>query len=91
MPIYEYEHRVTGERVELIRPVGKKYDCPPDLLPVISRPGRPKIGKGVPNPGDADQSVPRALKETEERIGTGALERASGFSHRQLKKAWDIK
>jgi hypothetical protein len=90
MPIYEYENRVTGERVELIRSVGKKYDCPPDLLPVISLPGRPKVGDGLPNPADADQSIPRAFKECEQRIGTSETCRQSGFTAKQIKKAWGI-
>lgn len=92
MPIYEYQHRVTGERVELFRPVGEKYDCPPDLLPVISLPGRPRIGKaGLSDPSHADQAIPRAFKETEARIGTSETCRLSGFTHKQIRKAWGIR
>ena len=95
MPIYEYENKVTGERVERFAPrplsLRERYDCPPDLLPVISLPGRPKIGKGLPNPDDADQAVPRAFKDCEQRIGTSETCRLSGFTAKQIKRAWGIK
>jgi hypothetical protein len=91
MPLYEYENIVTGERVEMFRPLGKKYDCPPDLLPVISLPGRPKIGVGIPDPSDADQAVPRAFKECEQQLGTSEVVRQSGFTAEQIKKVWKIK
>ncbi len=91
MPLYEYEDRLTGERIELFKPVRDRHNCPPNLMPVISRPGRPRIGKGLPDPSHADQAVPRALREEEQRIGTSELARQSGFSARQLKKVWNIK
>lgn len=91
MPIYEYEDRRTGRRIEMFRPLGQKYDCPPNLMPVISLPGRPRIGKeGLPNPEDAEQSVPRAFKECEQRIGTSEMCRLSGFTHKQIRKAWSF-
>ena len=83
------KHPDTGEIVELIRPLGQKYDCPPDLMPVISLPGRPRMGKeGLPNPDNAEQSVPRAFKVTEQRIGTSETCRLSGFTAKQIRKAW---
>ena len=92
MPIYEYEDRLTGERVEMFKPVRERYDCPPNLMPVISLPGRPRIGKGgLPDPSHADQSVPRAFKECEQRIGTSETCRQAGYSAKQIKKAWNIK
>ncbi|HEX3625142.1 MAG TPA: hypothetical protein VH280_06940 [Verrucomicrobiae bacterium] len=91
MPIYEYENINTGERIEIFKPVRERYNCPPNLLPVISLPARPRMGKeGLPDPANADQSIPRAFKETEERIGTGETCRLSGFTAKQIKKAWGI-
>lgn len=89
MPIYEYEDRISGERVELWRPLGAKYDCPPNLMPVISLPGRAQIGRaGLPDPSQAAQSVPRAFRECEQKIGTSEMCRLSGFTARQIRKAW---
>jgi len=92
MPIYEYEDRATGERVERFAPrplsLRERYNCPPDLMPVISLPGRPKIGRGLPDPADADQAVPRAFKETEQQIGTSETTRLSGFTPKQIRETW---
>ena len=93
MPIYEYEDRVTGQRIERFAPrplsLRERYDCPPDLMPVISLPGRPKIGReGLPNPADAELSVPRAFKECELKMGTSETCRLSGFTAKQIRKAW---
>ena len=90
MPIYEYENTLTGERIEMFRPLGQKYNCPPDLLPVISLPGRPKIGAGVPDPSNADQAVPRAFREVEQQLGASEVERQSGFTAKQIRKAWSF-
>lgn len=94
MPIYEYEDRVTGERVEQFAPrplsLRERYNCPPNLMPVISLPGRPKIGEGVPDPADANQSIPRAFRETEQKLGTAETCRLSGFTAKQIKRAWKI-
>lgn len=92
MPIYEYEDRVTGERVEMFKPVRERYDCPPNLMPVISCPARPRIGRaGLPDPSLAEQSIPRAFKECEQKLGTSETCRLSGFTARQIKRAWNIK
>ena len=90
MPIYEYEDRVTGKRVELLKPVKERYDVPPNLMPVISLPGRPRIGAGVPDPSHAEQAVPRAFKECEQQLGTSEVERQSGFTAKQIKRAWSF-
>lgn len=89
MPIYEYEDVNTGERVEMFKPVRERYNCPPNLMPVISLPGRPKIGRaGLPDPSQAEQSIPRAFKECEQKLGTSETCRLSGFTHKQIRKAW---
>jgi hypothetical protein len=88
MPIYEYEDRVTGERIEMLKPVNERYNCPPNLMPVISLPGRPRIGAGVPDPSHADQAIPRAFKECEQQFGTSETCRQAGFTAKQIRKAW---
>lgn len=91
MPIYEYLDKLTGELVELSKPIRLRDDCAPNLQRVMSRPARARIGAGVADPSHADQAVPRALKEEEQRIGTSELERLSGFSAKQMKRIWKIK
>lgn len=91
MPIYEYQDKETGEIVELIRPARERYNCPPNLMPVISCPGRPRIAKGLPDPSLAEQSIPRAFKDCEQKLGTSETCRLSGFSAKQIKRAWNIK
>jgi hypothetical protein len=90
MPIYEYEDRVTGKRVEMLKPVRERYEVPPNLMPVISLPGRPKIGEGLPDPSRADQAIPRAFKECEQQCGTSETCRLSGFTAKQIRKAWSF-
>ena len=92
MPIYEYVHRLTGERIEMFRrSFREKYNCPANLMPVVSLPGRPRIGKaGLRDPAHADESIPRAFKECEQRIGTSETCRLSGFTHKQIRKAWNF-
>lgn len=93
MPIYEYQDRITGERVERFAPrplsLRERYNCPPNLMPMISLPGRPRIGRaGLPDPSLAEQSIPRAFKECEQKLGTSETRRLSGFTPKQIRKAW---
>lgn len=90
MPIYEYQDIHTGESVELIRPVRERYNCPPNLMPVINLPGKPRIGtSGLADPAHADQAIPRAFKECEQEFGTADTCRLSGFTAKQIKKVWN--
>jgi hypothetical protein len=92
MPIYEYEDERTGRVVELSRPMRLRDDCPPHLQRVISRIGRPRTGRaGLADPSQADQAVPRALRELECSMSTAEVERQTGFSAKEMKRIWKMR
>jgi hypothetical protein len=92
MPIYEYEDLKTGRLVELSRPMRLRDDCPPNLKRVVSRTGRPRMGRdGLADPSHADQAVPRALRELENTMPSSEVERQTGFSAKQMKRIWKMK
>jgi hypothetical protein len=91
MPLYDYEDVGTGEITTLCRPVRLRDDCPPNLKRVISRVGRPRVGRGgLPDPSHADQAVPRALRQLEQTMPSSEVERQTGFSAREMKRIWKI-
>jgi hypothetical protein len=95
MPLYEYQDKDSGEIVERFAPrplsLRERYNCPPHLMPVISLPGRPRIGRaGLRDPAHAEESIPRAFKECEQKIGTSETCRLSGFTAKQIRKAWNF-
>jgi hypothetical protein len=90
MPLYEFEERATGKRLELFRTIRDRDCCPPNLRRVMARPSC-RIGKGAQDPTVADQAVPRALQSLEQTMPTSELERQTGFSTKELKRIWKIK
>lgn len=92
MPIYEYENLTTGEIIEAFRPVRRRNVCPPNTVRLMSRTGKPRVGKeGLADPSTADVAVPRALKQLEETVPADRIERESGFSAKTLKRVWGMK
>ena len=88
MPIYEYQNRLTGTFEEMFRPMRLRDEVAPHLRRVISRTSC-RIGTGRPDPSDAAQAAPRALKEMENQMGTARLEKEMGMSAKKLKQIWN--
>jgi len=93
MPIYEYEDVSTGRVQEMLRPVTRRDDCPPNLRRVMSRTGRPRMNKAGDflDPKSADAAIPRALKQMEATLPASEIARQSGFSVNKLKEVWKVK
>jgi hypothetical protein len=91
MPIYEYEHRKTGARVELFRTVHGR-DCVDPQLRRVFTTSAPGLFTGkVLDPTSAAAAVPRAFKQLENQIPRREIERQSGFSTKQITQAWNFK
>jgi hypothetical protein len=90
MPLYEYVNAHTGQITCRILPVAKR-DCVPAHLTRIAVPSRISTPTGIPNPGDVDEGMRRALREMECRQPSQHFDRFQqehGFSKKQLQKVW---
>ncbi|MEW6303499.1 MAG: hypothetical protein AB1705_08520 [Verrucomicrobiota bacterium] len=87
MPLYEYVDTRTGNTVELIKPVAQR-DQVPSHLRRVTVPRRLHVTFGAPWEMDVDVQMPKGLRQMEERIGVGRMERESGFTAKQLKQIW---
>jgi hypothetical protein len=90
MPLYEYHNSHTGQITCRILPVAKR-DCVPPHLKRITVPDGVSTPRGVPNPGDVDEGMRRALRDLECRQPSqhfDKFERDHGFSKAHLKKVW---
>ena len=96
MPLYEFEERATGRRVELFRAIAERDLAPDGFKRVVC--GMPAIVKAAhvgglytgraQDPGSAVLAVPRALKELEEKHSADRIARDAGFSVRTLQETW---
>lgn len=87
MPVYEYRHEVTGQRIELVRPVAERDHCPPGYRRVTV-PARLGVLTGALEDAHPDRAVPNALKQLEEKHSAREIARQSGFTVEQLKETW---
>ncbi len=97
MPLYEYRNCITGKIEVQIRPVDQRNNplnedgSPANHLNRIEVPSRISTPIGVPNPGDVDQSVPRALYQQECTLPSqhfDKVQKEHGFSKADYKKYW---
>lgn len=91
MPIYEYEHRKTGKRVELFRPIHGRDRVEPELRRVFTVTTRGPYTGAALDPSSAAAAVPRAFKQLENQIPREQIEKESGFTTKQITQAWNFK
>lgn len=96
MPLYEYEDVRTGERIELFRTIANRDRVPAVLKRVLVVGAAPAIGNGLftgqaRDPQCAEAAVPRAFKQLEATMPSDRIARDSGFSVKEIKRAWDFK
>lgn len=89
MPMYAYRNTRTGETVELFRHVAERHNVPKHLKLVIVR-GHGGVACGRLDPTSAEASIPRSLRQLEEKMPVAEIERQSGFSINHLKRVWGM-
>jgi hypothetical protein len=89
MPVYQYIDENSCRTVELLRrveerdlvPAGLRRVCVPVSLAVVG---------SAPDPGHVDNRVRKAFKDLEGKIGHEAITRESQWTHRDIKRIWEM-
>lgn len=87
MPVYTIENE-KGERQDIVRSVERR-DCVPPGWKRVFVPTRGFVA-GVVEPESCEGSIPKALRQAEDKQNYRQIEKDTGFSVGQLRKIWDF-